>query len=298
MIARAGLCAAALGLWQCELKTSYRPRLPDQASFKVHHHGVYATRMGGEGLREIPGTIFETRLACDLKREGATWSLKRRLDTMVARGYHKLSMPNELELKIDLEIVLDSTFAPVGIKGYDSLRAVLGRTQQKDSYRKQLMASLDPQRAAAAMRDWWRMAAMLPKDVDIEPRKPVSVEEVNKRLETRKLDSARFDGPLPRGMGKGRRNCLDFTVYYERVDSLPLLVEQFFFSHIQNRKYQRHTWKPAVVKGHERFSVDRATGLPCFHSISEIADITLEKKDEKSEFPIQVTRYEEDIFEH
>jgi hypothetical protein len=291
------LLLLALGLWQCEIKARFTPALPDKASFKVFHLGTYSTKMAGDEEKETQGTIFQTTLSYEFTKEGAQGHLHRKLDTLVARGYHKLSMPHELEKKVDLDLWLDSALLPVKITGYDSMKAVLGRVQQKDEYRKQLLAASDPAKYQAQARDWWRVAGMLPHGVEMEPRKPLSIEAVNKALELQKLDSARFEGPMPRGTSLDKKkNCLEYTVYYHRNDSLPLLVEQFFFSGIQNRKYRRHTWKPGLVLGAERFSVDRATGLPCFYSKTETADILLEKKEDKSEVPIQLFRYEEDIY--
>lgn len=293
----ASLPCLALGLLHCELKTSFTPVLPDKAEFHVYHLGTYSTKMAGDEEKETQGTIFQTTLSYRLEKQGAGAHIHRKLDTLIARGYHKLSMPHELEKKVDLDIDLDSAMIPVKITGYDSLKAVLGRIQQKDDYRKALLAASDPARYQAETRDWWRVARMLPRGVDIEPRKPLSVAEVNKTLELRKLDSARFDGPLPRGATLNKKkNCLEYTVYYHRNDSLPLLVEQFFFSNLQNRKYRGHSWKPGLVQGMEQFSVERTTGLPCFHSKSESADILLEKKKDQSEIPIQLFRYEEDIY--
>jgi hypothetical protein len=291
------LSLLAMGLWQCELKTRFNPKLPDKAAYKVFHLGTYSTKMAGDDEKEMQGTIFQTTLSFEFDKQGAQGHLHRKLDTLIARGYHKLSMPHELEKKVDLDLWLDSNLVPVRISGYDSLKSVLGHVQQKDEYRKQLLKASDAARYQAEARDWWRVAGMLPKGVEMEPRKPLSIEAVNKTLELQKLDSARFEGPMPRGTSLDKKkNCLEYTVYYHRNDSLPLLVEQFFFSNIQNRKYRRHTWKPGLVQGAERFSVDKATGLPCFHSKTESADITLEKKEDKSEIPIQLFRYEEDIY--
>jgi hypothetical protein len=297
----------ALGLWQCELKTRFVPKLPQKAAFRVSHLGTYSTKLAGDDQKEVQGTIFQTTLSftwtasASPAAPGAAGILHRHLDTLIARGYHKLSMPHELEKKVDIDLWLDSNLVPVKIAGYDSLKAVLGRIQQKEDYKKQLLASSSSARFEAEDRDWWRVAGLLPKGVELEPRKPVPVEAVNKLLEVQKLDSARFEGPQPRGTRlDNKKSCLEFTVYYHRPDSLGLLVEQFFFSGTQNRKYRRHTWKPGVVQGAERFSVDKATGFPCFHSKTESADILLQRKDkeEMSELPIQLFRYEEDIYEY
>ena len=154
-------------------------------------------------------------------------------------------MPHELEKKLDLELTMDERMMPVRIDGYDSLAAVLGRIQQKEEYRKQLLASLDTARFRAEWRDWWRLNDFLPRGVKLEARTPLAVDAINKTLETLKVDSARFDGPRPRR----KKSCLEYTVYYHRTDSLTLLMEQFYFSSIQNRKYRKYDWHASVSPG-------------------------------------------------
>jgi hypothetical protein len=125
---------------------------------------------------------------------------------------------------------------------------------------------------------------------------------MNGSLETMKIDSARYDALRVRGTSGGlRKNCLEYTLYYHRTDSLPLLMEQFFFSNVNTRKYRKYSWKPGQVNGFLQFSVEGETGLPCFHSRSEIGDITLTyapDKEDTVDVPIQLIRYEEDIYEH
>lgn len=293
-----GWVVVVLVLVQCQ-STVYQPAFPDKAAFKVHHLGTYSSKLAGEEQKEVQGTIFQTRQSYALEKQGSGWLLKRRLDTLVARGYHKLSMPHELEKKVNLDITLDSARIPVAVQGYDSLARVLGRIDQKEDFRKQLLKGSDTARFAGWIRDWWRLAAFLPRDREFALREQLPVEEINKSLETLKIDSARFDAMRYRGTNSGnKRNCLEYTLEYHRTDSLPLLVEQFFFSGIQNRKYRKYSWKPGTVKGFLQFSVDRETGLPCFHARTEIGDITLEYKEDKAEVPIQLFRYEEDIYEH
>lgn len=290
--------AIALAFVGCQ-STEYRPAFPEKADFKVHHLGTYSTKRVGEEEKEVQGTIFQTRLSYRLEKQGSGWLVHRHLDTLVARGYHKLSMPNELEKKVDITVALDSARRPVSVTGYDTLARVLGRIEQKEEFRKQLLKAGDSAYFAAWTRDWWRLLAFLPKGRELIPRESLPVEEANKVLETLKLDSARFDAMRYRGTNSGnKRNCLDYTLEYHRTDSLPLLVEQFFFSATQNRKYRKYSWKPGTVKGMLQFSVDRESGMPCFHSRTETGDITLEYKEDKAEVPIQLFRYEEDIYEH
>jgi len=289
---KAALVLLALGLFHCERSAVYSPKTPDSSHFRVFHLGTYSSKLDEE--KEIEGTIFTSTLSFDLKRADAGFILKRKLDTMIARGYHKLSMPHELEKKVELSLTLDSGLIPVRIVGYDSLKAVLSRIQQKDDFRKQLLLASDTTKYKAGWRDWWRMERFLPAGVKLEAKQAMPVEALNKTLETLHLDSARFDGPRPRL----KLNCLDYSLYYHRTDSLSLLMEQFFFSNIQNRKYRKYSWGPSVIQGILQYSVERGTGLPCFQSKSEGSDLTLEYKSEKASVPVHLYRYEEDIYEY
>lgn len=289
---RAALFLIALGIVQCERTAVYAPKLPDSANIRVSHLGTYSSKLDEE--KEIEGTIFQTTLSFDFKREGAGFSLRRKLDTLNARGYHKLSMPHELEKKVDLALTLDSGLIPVRIDGYDSLLPVLSRIPQKEEYRKQLLKSSDTARYKAEWRDWWRMERFLPMGVELKAGQAMPVDALNKSLETLRIDSARFLGPRPRL----KLNCLEYVLHYHRTDSLALLMEQFFFSNIQNRKYRKYSWGPSVIKGILEYSVERDTGMPCFWSKAEISDLNLELKAEKLSTPVHLYRYEEDIYEY
>ncbi|MDB5103603.1 MAG: hypothetical protein JWP91_1292 [Fibrobacteres bacterium] len=292
LFAKAAMALMSLGLFQCELKTVYQPKFPETSRFRVFHLGTYSSKLDEE--KEIEGTIFQTTLSFDMERKAPGWILRRKLDTLVARGYHKFSMPNELEKKVDLELTMDSAMIPVRIDGYDSLKAILGRIQQKEEYRKQLLAGSDTAKYRAEWRDWWRMCHFLPHGVEIEARQALPVDALNKSLETLKADSARFDGARPRL----KKSCLDYTLYYHRTDSLSLLMEQFYFSGIQNRKYRKYDWHPSVVLGILQYSVEAATGMPCFASKTESSDLELTLKGETARTPVHLYRYEEDIYEY
>lgn len=289
---KAALIFAALGLFQCERSAVFTPKIPDKAHYRVFHLGTYSSKLDEE--KEIEGTIFQTTLSFDLEKQGTGWSLRRKLDTLIAKGYHKFSMPNELEKKVNLIFTMDSAFVPSRVDGYDSLKAILARIQQKDEYRAALLKASDTAHYRAEWRDWWRMNRFLPRGRKIEAFQPLPVEELNKTLETLKADSARFDGPRPRL----KKSCLDYTLYYHRTDSLSLLMEQFYNSSNQNRKYKKYSWNASVVHGILQYSVERETGLPCFASKSETSDLTLELKEEKATMPVHLYRYEEDLYEY
>lgn len=291
--ATAAAVIGCLGLIQCERNTAFNPKIPDKTHYRVFHLGTFSSQLNEE--KEIEGTIFQTTLSFDLEREGRGWKLHRKLDTLMARGYHKFSMPQELEKKLDLDIRLDSAFIPFRIDGYDSIKSVLGRIQQKEDYRKQLLEGTDTAYYKAEWRDFWRMnMTALPRGREIESGERLPVEGLNGTLETLKADSILFVGFRPRL----KKACLDFNVFYHRTDSLTLLMEQFYFSSLQNRKYRKYPWKPSLIQGILQFSVEQGTGLPCFHSKSEISEVPLEIKEDKTVVTVRLYRYEEDIYEY
>lgn len=291
--AKTAALIGCLGLFQCERNSAFNPKIPDQTHFRVFHLGTYSSQLSED--KEIEGTIFQTTLSFDLERNGPGWKLHRKLDTLMARGYHKFSMPHEMEKKLDLDVHLDSTFIPSRVDGYDSIKSVLGRIQQKEEYRKQLLEASDTAYYKAEWRDFWRMnMTALPRGQELKPGQKLPVEGLNGSLETLKADSLLFVGNRPRL----KKACLDFNVFYHRTDSLTLLMEQFYFSSLQNRKYRKYPWKPSLIKGILQFSVEKGTGLPCFHSKSEISEVPLEIKEDKTVVPVRLYRYEEDIYEY
>jgi hypothetical protein len=285
------LLIASLALVHCERTVTYHPQRPDAAHFSVYHLGTYSSKVDEE--KEIQGTIFQTYLANELEKVGTGWILHRKLDSMVARGFHKLSMPNEIEKKLKLDFMMDESFIPRQVLGYDSLASVFGRIDQKEEFRNQLLLSSDTGLFSAQWRDWWRMAEFLPQGQKLEAKQVLSVDAINPKLETLKLDSAKFNGPRPRM----HKSCLDYTLYYHRVDSLPLLVEQLFYSASPNRKFRKYNYTAASVAGFLQYSVDRKTGLPCFQSKTEIGDMVMKLAVEKLEVPIHLYRYEEDLYD-
>lgn len=288
----AALFSLSLGLVKCDSTTVYDPQPPEAAKYSVFHLGTYSSKLDEE--KEIEGTIFQTTLSFELRKQGSGYKVKRKLDTLVARGYHKLSMPHELEKKVGLELTLDSTLVPIRIDGYDSLRTILSRIQQKEEYRKQLLNASDTAKYRADWRDWWRMAKFLPKRVPLKQGQMLDPTDLNKTLEGLRIDSARYEGARPRR----KKSCLDYTLYYHRTDSLALLMEQFFFSNIQNRKYRKYSWGTSVVTGVLQFSVEKSTGLTCFHAKTEYSDLDLEMKAENLHTPVHLYRYEEDIYDY
>ena len=283
-----GFC---LLLIQCDSTYVYQPKIPDHAAFKVSHLGTYSSKIDEE--KELEGTIFQTTLSYQWEKSAAGYSLTRKLDTLVGRGYHKASMPHELEKKVPLVTELNGNLSPIQITGYDSLKAILSRIDQKADYRKQLLISSDTNLYKAQSRDWWRMARFLPMGQKLLMKQNLPVDKLNSTLESFKVDSAKFVGPRPRL----KKSCLDYSLYYHRTDSLPLLVEQFYFSAIPNRKFRKYTHKPAIVLGTLQFSMNRDTGLPCFFARSEIGEMLMEFKEDKVETPIHLYRYEEDIYD-
>jgi len=270
-------------------KSEYQPVFPEKASWTVHHLGAYSSKLG-EG-REVQGTQFQGRLRLSWTKQGGGWRVQRRLDSLGGRGYHKNSMPDELEKKADLDIELGPDRIPLKISGYDTLLAALARIEQKDQYRKQLLSETDTLHFQALLRDMFRLRALLKPGV-WEINASIAVAEMNSALETLKLDSAQYQGPRPRI----KRSCLEYEVYYHREDSLALLVEQFFFSASAHRKWRKSTWSPATVMGLRHFSVDQRTGLPCFESITETAVVLLKNAEDKTEQPVTLYRYAEDLY--
>lgn len=283
------LVALAALLFACN-KLDYKPVLPAEAVLKIYHMGAYSSQMPDDE-KEVQGTLFQTQWKLSYKKQGDGWLVHRQLDTLFGRGYHKNSMPNELEKKIALDVELGSDGVPRTVTGYDSLLSVLSKIQQPDDYRKQLLKLSDPAFFQAEQQDLFRLRNFLPKGI-LKRASPLPVNDINSRLETVKLDSALYQGDNPRL----DLRCLEYEAYYHRTDSLPLLVEQFFFSSSKHRKWKHSTWKPGQVDGIWHFSVERSTGLPCFESRSETGHITLNNPEDKSELPVTLIRYEEDVY--
>jgi hypothetical protein len=241
--------------------------------------------------KEVQGTQFQGRWRFNWTQRGDGWILQRRLDTLAGRGYHKNSLPDELEKKVNLDFDLGPDRVPRRITGYDTLHKVLTRIEQKDPFEKQLLAGSDTTRFQALQRDLFRLRNLLHPGA-WEIGNVVDVTELNPRLETLKIDSARYQGPRPRN----KKQCLEYEVFFHRQDSLSLLVEQFFFSASAHRKWRKANWSPPTVQGIRHFAVEQETGLPCFESITETAEILLKNPEDKSEQAVTLYRYEEDLY--
>ncbi len=274
----------------CDSYSEYHPEYPSQAHFSVSHLGAYSSRLGDE--LEKQGTQFQTLWKVDWEKTGQGFKATRRLDTLDGRGYHKLSLARELRLKDDIVEVLDENGYPVEIRGYDSLSALLRAIPQEERYRQKLLEDADTSILKAEERDTWRLRKLLEPGRYLHGQ-TLPVDGLNGKLETVTLDSAKFIGARFRN----GRDCLEYEAYYHRTDSLPLLVEMFFFSASPNRRFRTYVWEPATVQGTRHFSLDEETGLPCFEFWNETTQFLLKHPKAKEEQQaITVFRYEEDVY--
>ncbi len=276
----------------CENKVRFSPQAPETAEINMSRLASYSSER--EVGKEVLGTLFQTSIHWNLHKEGDGFRLERRLDSMTAKGFHRNSLPDELEKRADLTVLLGPDWIPTQVSGYDSLPQILSRLDhQKEDWKKELLKSLDTAKFTQDMRDRWRLATLLPRDQDLIYPENLPVKEVNAKLESIQADSIRFFGPRLRL----NRECLDYTVYYTRHDSLPLQVEQFIGTARENRRFWRESWGKSIIHGSWQFSVDRETGLTCFDAKNEDAEVVFTNEETKAETPVRLMRYEENIFQ-
>jgi hypothetical protein len=275
----------------CSRDETFDPTYPESLTLKDSHLGSYSGKLASED-KDIQGTQFQTNHTWTWGRQGSGYRLVRTLDTMQARGYHKNSMPNELEHKVAITQEFGADLSPLSVQGYDSLHTVLKRIpQQKEEWRTELLRLSDTVAMQAFQKDLWRLFGILPKGQKVTRGQRIDIAALNQRLETFKADSAFYQGRTPRL----RKNCLDIAVYYHREDSLVLLREQYLMSNTATRKLRTSKPDLAKVAGTWLVSVDLKTGLPCYWSLTEVGDMTLKNSAAKTETPIQLIRFEEDV---
>ncbi len=286
------LCAGLAVLLGCEKTVRFSPQAPEKA--EIHMSRLASFSSEREYGKEVLGTLFQTSVLWNLEKEGEGYRLERRLDSMTAKGFHRNSMPEELEKKTNLTVFLGPDWIPSEVSGYDSLHLILSRLDhQKEDWKKQLLKSLDTSSFKTQMRDRWRLATLLPKDKEMLYPDTLPVGDINVKLETFQADSIRFFGPRLRL----DKDCLDYTVYYTRHDSLPLQVEQFIGTARENRRFWRESWGKSIIHGSWQFSVDRKTGLTCFDAKNEDAEVVFKNEETKEETPVRLMRYEENIYQ-
>lgn len=284
---------AAIALIGCGRESVYDPSYPESLTLKVYHLGAYSSKRAEEE-KEIPGTQFQTNQTWSWAKQGAGYRLVKTLDTLMGRGYHKNSMPNELERKISVTLDFDAELAAQKVTGYDSLHTVMKRIPQaKPEWRQQLLRLTDTSAMQVVQKDLWRLFTFLPRRQPLMPGQALDIAALNQRLEGFKADSAKFLGRRPRF----KKSCLDLEVYFHRQDSLLLLREQFLNSTVANRKMRNAKPGEAKVAGTYALSLDKRTGLPCYFSITEIGDLVLRDTVGKTDIPIQLIRFEEDVIQ-
>jgi len=274
----------------CQREVIFTPEYPAERSLTVSHFSAYSTKRAEEE-KETQGTLFQTQFFWQFEKTGSGFSLIRTLDSINARGYHKNSMPRELEKKANLTLELGPDLIPNKIMGYDSLHQILSKLPQKEEWKKQLLKLSDTLKFQAEQRDLWRLFTFLPKGQPLKNKQTLNVDTLNQKLETFKVDSARFIGRQPRL----KKTCLDYALDYHRSDSLVLMMEQFFSSTSANRKLKKLSWQAGKVTGHWIISVELDTGLPCLFSRSEVGEVTLTDAEKKNEVGVQLISYEEDV---
>ncbi len=282
---------AALGLIGCGRESTYDPTYPESLTLKVFHLGAYSSKRA-EAEKETPGTQFQTNQTWSWAKQGSGFRLVKTLDTMMARGYHKNSMTQELERKITVTLDFDGDLSAQKVSGYDSLHDVLKRIpQSKPEWRQQLLRLSDTAAMQTTQKDLWRLFTFLPRRQPLMPGQILDIAALNQRLEGFKVDSAKFLGRRPRF----KKSCLDLEVYFHRADSLQLLREQFLNSTVANRKMRHAIPGDGKVVGTYSLSLDKRTGLPCYWSITEVGDLVLRDTVGKTDIPIQLIRFEEDV---
>ncbi len=284
----------ALLLTACEKGERFKPKYPESLTLSDSHIGAYSSKRT-EDEKETAGTQFRTDSKWAFSKTEHGFRLVRSMDTMVARGYHKNSMPNELERKVALTLDFDSSLDLQNIQGYDTLHTVLKRIPQvKDEWRTQLLKLSDTVAMQKSMRDLWRMFKVFPKDEPLLPGQTLDPAQLNQKLETFTADTITFIGRNPRL----NKVCLDAKIQYHREDSLVLLREQFLNSSNASRKLRNSTPSMADVQGTYVISVDKKTGLPCYWSLTEIGDMKLHDATTQQDQPIQLIRFEEDVVQY
>jgi hypothetical protein len=278
----------------CDNSETFQPSYPESLTLSDSHLGAYSSKRA-EDEREIPGTQFRTDSKWTFAKSGSGYTLNRILDTMIARGYHKNSMPNELERKANLTLEFDAELNLKTIHGYDTLHAVLKKIpQQKEEWRQQLLAMSDTAQLKKSQRDLWRLFTLFPKNQPMTPGQWLDPAALNQKLETFKVDTILFKGRNPRI----HKVCLDAIVQYQKSDSSILLREQFLNSSGANRKLRNSVPGIAEIKGTFVISVDKKTGLPCYWSQTEMGEMKLHDKVSQQDQIIHLIRFEEDVVQY
>lgn len=275
----------------CRPEARYQPTPPESTTLKNSHSGYYSTKKA-EDVREMAGTQFQTENIWSFSKTESGYRIIRTLDSMVARGYHKNSMPNELERKAEITLEFDKDMQPTAVRGYDTLHRVLAKIPQtRDEWRTQLLRMSDTVLMARAQMDLWRLFRLMPRDTPLVEGQSIDVQALNQTLQTFKADSAKFLARLPR-LGKV---CFDAAVYYTRTDSLVLLREQFLNSTAAYRRIRNPKSTEAAIKGTIQFAVNEKTGLPCYWSHTEFGEIAISDSAAKENLKVQLIRFEEDV---
>lgn len=276
----------------CRSSLSFEPRLPDRAEYRVSSFSMYSSKLEEE--QEVPGSRFQGEWRFTFEKGSAGNRLERRVLDFKPEGYLKSALFRELEKVVDIDLLLDDNLQVREIRGYDSLEKVLRRVEQKKpAWSEELVRSMDRPRLEAEMRDRFRLLRALPAG-ELRPSTRLPHEALARSLETLQLDSVVFTGPRSRL----KKDCLEFVAFYTRTDSLGLLVEQFRFSKRSHARWRKASYAPAPFKGRRELSVDRETGLPCYESATEIAAVTLQDTVEREEVPVQLIRFQEDVYSY
>jgi hypothetical protein len=239
---------------------------------------------------------------------GWTWQRKP-VGKIRNRGWNKDLMVLDLLRLVPIKMTVNNDMSQFTFSGFDSAYFKLAAIPKDPIIKTRLLNSIDTTAFMNLLQDRWRLFRAVPPGSYLAGQK-LPVDTLNRSLKTLKADSLK----IQRSLKRGENTCLEYAVYYNKKDALRLDMEQFFeinklYLHDlqfdydayfqsepgQGRIIKKPLWHEVSFQCVWQFSVDIATGLPCFESNRETANIELRDENIQKKLNITLFRFGENV---
>ncbi|MBF0431781.1 MAG: hypothetical protein HQK83_10910 [Fibrobacteria bacterium] len=301
---------AILFLGACDNVVHFKPNRQTELDYKIYRQTTTSTMLKGQN--EIPGTCLQIDLQINAKNNGGNWEWERTFLDLRRNGWNKDLLAGELALKAPLKVSFETSDNRASFVGLDSVYPLLHSIPRDPRITNRLMGSIDTSLYKKEWMDRWNLMHFL-QDGDYRPGQNLDIMALNKKLVYLTADSLKINKLVKRGANQ----CLEYSMYYTRKDSIRLDMEQFFVSYkrilteiqfdmdafvTNTPKIGTHIkeglWKEEKLSGQWRFALNIENAFPCFESRKEQVLLELKDYNIKQKIAVTIFRFSENVYRH
>ncbi len=239
-------------LWMgCEenaKKIDFQPVFSTGGKQLIDHRTTYSSRL--EGYGELWGTIFDHQYYVIQRQKGDTAYWEREPVKSKAKGWNKKLIAKDMEKLVPLSVkVVEKTFSFSGYKSVLDTITKMGDEEKsvpmQKAIRKRVLSAIDTMNYVSEWKLRWYLLNLLKKG-SYSKGQHLEFDSSQTTTENVSVDSIVILGE----QNHHKRGCLDYKVYYTRIDSIRTDMESALASYdLQLKKMQISFLQPAKDGG-------------------------------------------------